>query len=376
MLTPQGQIKLIDFGIARLFKPGRSLDTEPLGTPGFAPPEQWGKSQTDARSDVYSLGVVLHHLLTLHDPASTPFQLPLVSRLRPGVSVQLDQAITRATQSNMHQRFQSMADFKQALSLGANIPPSPPLPAVQSGPGSRGIPVWALLALIAVALVSGAVIAGNFLNGNGAAPIATIVPPRVPSLAPVEPATPVPRPPTPTDTESPVAPSPTLQLTQTPTPTRPGPTDTPTPSWEAYKSAVINVVNYYGTDIKTQSTTDLDSSRLADVLVPPVLERQLQSVCWLRNQSNYYTYANRSFDVEKVTFENDRHATLLARIAEDRVLRKKGDGVVMDYGHEEYRAIYQLERQGDRWYIYCFQALLDSDAMQCQVTVKTPSPCD
>jgi serine/threonine-protein kinase len=47
MLTPQGQIKLIDFGIARLFKPGRSMDTEPLGTPGFAPPEQWGKTQTD-----------------------------------------------------------------------------------------------------------------------------------------------------------------------------------------------------------------------------------------------------------------------------------------------------------------------------------------
>ena len=69
MLTPQGQIKLVDFGIARLFSPGKAGDTLVIGTPGYAPPEQYGKGQTDVRSDIYSLGVVLHTLLTRHDPA-------------------------------------------------------------------------------------------------------------------------------------------------------------------------------------------------------------------------------------------------------------------------------------------------------------------
>ena len=101
MLTPQGQIKLIDFGIARLFKPGKSSDTQVVGTPGFASPEQYGRGQTDGRSDVYSLGVVLHHLLTLHDPTTTPFALPPARQLRPTVSPQMEQILVRATQSNV-----------------------------------------------------------------------------------------------------------------------------------------------------------------------------------------------------------------------------------------------------------------------------------
>lgn len=152
--------------------------------------------------------------------------------------------------------------------------------------------------------------------------------------------------------------------------------DTPTPNWSAFRAAITDVVDYYGSDIKTQATTYLDGSRLPDALIEPVLERQRQSICWLQNQGNYYTYDNRSFDVRSIDFEDDRHATLLAHIAEDRVLRKQSGGVVKDYGREEYRAIYQLERQGDRWYIYCFQALLDDDPVHCEVVIKSPSPCD
>ena len=65
----------------------------------------------------------------------------------------------------------------------------------------------------------------------------------------------------------------------------------------------------------------------------------------------------------------------MARIGEDRVLRKQSGGVVQDYGHEVYRAIYELVRQGDRWYISCFQALLENDPVKCEVKIKTPSPC-
>jgi serine/threonine protein kinase len=68
MLTPNEGFFLIDFGIARTFLPGKTKDTTPLGSPGYAPPEQYGRSQTDQRSDIYSLGATLQTLLTGRDP--------------------------------------------------------------------------------------------------------------------------------------------------------------------------------------------------------------------------------------------------------------------------------------------------------------------
>ena len=63
MLTKDGVIRLIDFGIARLVKEDSDTDTEFLGTRGYAPPEQYGFGQTDARSDIYSLGVTIQRML-------------------------------------------------------------------------------------------------------------------------------------------------------------------------------------------------------------------------------------------------------------------------------------------------------------------------
>src|SRR5215467_5515269 len=78
MRTSAGQLYLIDFGIARYFKPGQARDTVALGSPGYAAPEQYGKAQTTPRADIYSLGAVLHQLLTTSDPSAAPFRfLPL-----------------------------------------------------------------------------------------------------------------------------------------------------------------------------------------------------------------------------------------------------------------------------------------------------------
>jgi len=115
MLAPDRRIKLIDFGIARLFKPGQLKDTRRFGTPGFAPPEQYGQGQTDARSDVYALGVTLHHLLTKYDPSITPFALPKVRQLNPAVSARTEAAIERAIQLDPTHRLQSAAELKQAV---------------------------------------------------------------------------------------------------------------------------------------------------------------------------------------------------------------------------------------------------------------------
>jgi eukaryotic-like serine/threonine-protein kinase len=78
MRTAEGKICLIDFGIARFFRPGQARDTQRLGSPGYAAPEQYGRAQTTPQSDIYSLGVLLHALLTGDDPAErglTPLHL-------------------------------------------------------------------------------------------------------------------------------------------------------------------------------------------------------------------------------------------------------------------------------------------------------------
>ena len=62
MIDTRGRVKLIDFGIARLFSEDKRGDTTVKGTKDYAPPEQYGFSQTDRRADIYSLGVTLNEL--------------------------------------------------------------------------------------------------------------------------------------------------------------------------------------------------------------------------------------------------------------------------------------------------------------------------
>ena len=76
MRTSSGHLYLIDFGIARHFKPGQVRDTIAFGSPGYAAPEQYGKAQTTPRSDIYSLGATLYQVLTGSDPSLTPFRFP------------------------------------------------------------------------------------------------------------------------------------------------------------------------------------------------------------------------------------------------------------------------------------------------------------
>jgi serine/threonine protein kinase len=115
MLDKNNQIKLIDFGIARFFKPAQSKDTQVIGTPGFAAPEQYGQGQTDARSDVYSLGVTLLTLLTGYDPAQNPFSLPEAKQLNPAISIQITSVIKRATQIQPASRWANARDMQKAL---------------------------------------------------------------------------------------------------------------------------------------------------------------------------------------------------------------------------------------------------------------------
>ena len=98
MVTNENIIRVIDFGVARRYDPSKDSDTIRLGTPGYAAPEQCRRQgQSTPRSDIYALGIVMHQLLTLHDPSITPFQLPSVKKLNPSVSEQLENIINKAT---------------------------------------------------------------------------------------------------------------------------------------------------------------------------------------------------------------------------------------------------------------------------------------
>src|SRR5215469_3703656 len=127
MVTPQGDARLIDLGIARTYKPGKLSNTENLGTMTYASPEHLGHTQTDARSDIYSLGATMYHLLTGAEPK--PMETPTpgsLRRLHPAVSAETEQVVIQAMQLDPARRFQSAVELRAALlrCLAALTPPA------------------------------------------------------------------------------------------------------------------------------------------------------------------------------------------------------------------------------------------------------------
>ncbi|MBV9711495.1 MAG: serine/threonine protein kinase, partial [Ktedonobacteraceae bacterium] len=114
MLTRNGRIKLIDFGIARFFRPRGSQDTQLLGTPGFAPPEQYGRAQTDERSDIYSLAISLFQLLT-NTLSDNGFGLKDIRIINPQVSPSVARALEKAAALDPEERYGGVAEFRRAL---------------------------------------------------------------------------------------------------------------------------------------------------------------------------------------------------------------------------------------------------------------------
>lgn len=116
MLKPDGTVRLIDFGIAREYKEGKEGDTEAIGTRGYAAPEQFGgRGQTDARTDIYSLGVTLYHLVTGKNPAEPPYEIYPIRHWDPTLSSGLEWLIQKCTQLNPGDRYQSCAEVKYVL---------------------------------------------------------------------------------------------------------------------------------------------------------------------------------------------------------------------------------------------------------------------
>jgi len=129
MITKNGQIKLIDFGIARIFKSTAAKDTTSLGSRGYAPLEQYGRGQSDARSDIYALGATLYDLLTKEVPTDAPtrlinpqlFQAP--RQLNPAISQATETIVLKAMAMDPKDRFQSTTEMAQAI-IGSGVVPT------------------------------------------------------------------------------------------------------------------------------------------------------------------------------------------------------------------------------------------------------------
>lgn len=185
-ITPQGKAMLVDFGIAKVFDPGRHTELGAKAiTPGYSPPEQYGGG-TDAQSDIYALGATLYTLLTGVVPpdsieimsGNAPAPQP-IDKINPNVSPQVSEAVSKAMQLSRTARWGSVGSFREALVQGVkreqatlpyppevtapvDYPPSIPEPVKPTEPIFARIP-WkpilagALLLVVLVALVWGGI---------------------------------------------------------------------------------------------------------------------------------------------------------------------------------------------------------------------------
>lgn len=117
MLKPDGKVKLIDFGTAKEFDVESLADTTALGTRGYAAPEQFGDARgrgihkTDARTDIYSLGATLYHVLTGKNPSEPPYVIKPIRDWDPSLSSGLEKIINKCTMPNPEDRYQSCTEL-------------------------------------------------------------------------------------------------------------------------------------------------------------------------------------------------------------------------------------------------------------------------
>lgn len=115
MLKPDGDIVLYDFGTAKNYETNMG-ETRSLGTAGYAAPEQYGGlGRTDARTDIYCLGMTMFHLLTNVDPCQNLITDKSIRSINPALSVGLDAIIRKCTEASPDDRYQTCAELMYDL---------------------------------------------------------------------------------------------------------------------------------------------------------------------------------------------------------------------------------------------------------------------
>ena len=205
MLTRTGDVKVMDFGIARAMNDTGTTMTSAsavMGTAQYLSPEQARGEVVDARSDLYSAGVLLYELLTGRppftgdSPVSIAYQhvseMPVPpSQVDPGVTAEVDSVVLQALAKRTDERYQTAADFRADVEraiAGAPVTAAVQaittdktqmMPPVKAATGAyepmydaarprrrRGFAFWALSLVGVVAAVIGALLIGNFIFGG------------------------------------------------------------------------------------------------------------------------------------------------------------------------------------------------------------------
>jgi tetratricopeptide (TPR) repeat protein len=173
----RGEVKVLDFGVAVLEQENAAAGST-VGTPSYMSPEQARGEAVDARSDVWSLGVMLYEMLTGRKPftgESPAATLELISRhtpddvaaLRPGVPPQLAGVVRRAMAKDPAERFSSAAELRDALAVALVPARAATFSRARVVAAAAGV-VLALSAVGALALRSGAEPGTPGLSGNAA----------------------------------------------------------------------------------------------------------------------------------------------------------------------------------------------------------------
>ena len=190
VICPDGHVELVDFGLVKLWDPSdpqTHTAMRGMGTPAYAPPEQYGAhpGHTDSRSDLYSLGATLYHALTGKPPATAgdrmanPESFVPMGHLNSRVSVQTEAAVMRAMELPLARRFSSAREMTQALK--GELPALEPVGAggrsatvkVAALTARRRMPKWAWvaggIATLAVVLIVFAIVLALALGGDAVA---------------------------------------------------------------------------------------------------------------------------------------------------------------------------------------------------------------
>ncbi|HET9531412.1 MAG TPA: protein kinase, partial [Blastocatellia bacterium] len=149
MLTDKGVVKVMDFGIARVLGTARmTRQGSIVGTIAYMSPEQIQGFESDARADIYSLGILLYEMLTGRVPFinDTEFSLMMAQiqemptpprTFAPHIPPAIEQAIMRSLNKQPEARFQSVSEFRSALEWGQGLTPAQSAQPRQTAPPTR-----------------------------------------------------------------------------------------------------------------------------------------------------------------------------------------------------------------------------------------------